>query len=75
MYVNVTAYWSCFSTVAVAVLLVVAAGHGLARVIADTTRDNIASQQTLIRSGFSLVATDDEPHHFEALLEIEPPPV
>ncbi len=52
-------------------LLTVAAGHGVSKVIADTTLDNIASQQTLARAGFRLVATDNELHRYEALLPLE----
>ena len=52
---------------AVVALLAVAADHGLSRVIADTTLDNVASQRTLIRAGFRLVGTDGELHHYEAL--------
>ena len=44
------------------------ADHGLSRVIADTTLDNVASQRTLIRAGFRLVSTDAELHHYEVLL-------
>jgi RimJ/RimL family protein N-acetyltransferase len=47
----------------------VAADHGLFKVIADTTLDNIASQRTLIRAGFRLVSTDAELHHYEVLLD------
>jgi hypothetical protein len=47
----------------------VAADHGLFKVIADTTLDNIASHRTLIRAGFRLVGTDAELHHYEVLLE------
>ena len=57
-----------FAAEAVAALLAVAADHGVSRVIAETAPDNIASQRTLLRSGFRLVGTDDELHHFEALL-------
>ena len=64
-----------YAAEAVAVLLAVATDNGLSRVIADTTRDNIASQRTLVRAGFSLVATDDELHYFEALLDTGVPPV
>jgi RimJ/RimL family protein N-acetyltransferase len=56
-------------------LLALAADQGLSRVIADTDLDNIASQRTLIRAGFRLVGTDDELHHYEALLDIEHRPV
>jgi RimJ/RimL family protein N-acetyltransferase len=47
----------------------VAADHGLSRVIADTTLDNVASQRTLIRAGFRLVSTDAEVHLYEVLLK------
>jgi RimJ/RimL family protein N-acetyltransferase len=50
-------------------LLTVARDHGLSKVIADTTLDNIASQRTLIRAGFRLVNSDLELHHYEVLLE------
>jgi hypothetical protein len=46
----------------------VAADHGMSRVIADTTLDNIASQRTLIGAGFRLVSTDAEFHRYEVLL-------
>jgi RimJ/RimL family protein N-acetyltransferase len=55
-----------YATEAVVALLAVAADHGLSRVVADTTLDNIASQRTLVRAGFSLVGTDDELHHYES---------
>jgi RimJ/RimL family protein N-acetyltransferase len=47
----------------------VAADHGLSRVLADTTLDNIASQRTLIRAGFRLVSTDAELRRYEVLLK------
>lgn len=59
-----------YAAEAVVALLAIAADHGLSRVIADTTLDNIASQRTLIRAGFRLVGTDGELHHYEALLDI-----
>jgi RimJ/RimL family protein N-acetyltransferase len=59
-----------YAAEAVVALLAVAADHGLSSVIADTTPDNIASQQTLIRAGFRLVRADGELHHYEALLDI-----
>jgi RimJ/RimL family protein N-acetyltransferase len=58
-----------YGTEAVAALVAMAADHGLSRVIADTTPDNIASQRTLIRAGFRLAGTDGELHHYEALLD------
>jgi RimJ/RimL family protein N-acetyltransferase len=57
-----------YAAEAVVALLDVAGDHGLFRVIADTTLDNIASQRTLIRAGFRLVSTDAELHHYEVLL-------
>ena len=59
-----------YAAEAVVALLALAADQGLSRVIADTDLDNIASQRTLIRAGFRLVGTDDELHHYEALLDI-----
>lgn len=58
-----------YAAEAVVAVLAMAADHGLSRVIADTTADNIASQRILIRAGFRLVATDAELHHYEARLE------
>jgi RimJ/RimL family protein N-acetyltransferase len=54
---------------AVIAILTVAADHGLFRVVANTTPDNIASQRTLIRAGFRIVSTDAELHHYEVLLK------
>jgi RimJ/RimL family protein N-acetyltransferase len=59
-----------YATEAVIALLTVAADHGLSRVIADTTVDNIASQRTLIRAGFLLVSADAELHRYEVLLRV-----
>ncbi len=53
---------------AVVALLSVAADHGLFKVTADTTLDNIGSQRTLIRAGFDLVGTTAEMHCYEVLL-------
>ena len=52
--------------------MTVAADHGLSKVVADTTLDNIPSQRTLIRAGFRLVSADDELTYYEALLAHEP---
>jgi RimJ/RimL family protein N-acetyltransferase len=57
-----------YAAEAVMALLSMAADHGLIRMIADTTLDNIASQRTLTRAGFRLVRTDAELHHYEVLL-------
>src|ERR1700722_18745017 len=64
-----------YAAEAVVALLTVAADHGLSKVIADTTSDNIASQRTLIRAGFRLVGTDAELQHYEAPLDLERQPV
>jgi RimJ/RimL family protein N-acetyltransferase len=61
-----------YAAEAVVALLAVAAEHGLSKVIADTTLDNIASQRTLVRAGFRLVGTDDELKYYEALLDTSP---
>jgi RimJ/RimL family protein N-acetyltransferase len=58
-----------YAAEAVIALLTVAADHGVSRVIADTTLDNIASQRTLNRAGFRLVGSDAERQAFEVLLE------
>ena len=57
-----------YAAEAVIALLALVAGHGVSTVIAETTLDNIASQRTLVRAGFSLVKSDDELHHFEIVL-------
>ena len=62
-----------YAAEAVIALLTVAADHGLSRVTADTTLDNIASRRTLIRAGFRLVSTDAELHRYEVLLNGDPP--
>jgi RimJ/RimL family protein N-acetyltransferase len=59
-----------YAAEAVVALLPMAADHGLSRVVAETTLDNIASQRTLIRAGFRLVGIDGQLHHYEALLDI-----
>jgi RimJ/RimL family protein N-acetyltransferase len=58
-----------YAAEALTALLMVAAEHGVRRVIADTTPDNMASQQTLLRSGFRLVRTDADLHYYEVLLQ------
>lgn len=57
-----------YAAEAVLALLIVAADHGVSRVIADTALDNIASQRTLIRAGFRRARADPELHHYEVLL-------
>jgi RimJ/RimL family protein N-acetyltransferase len=63
-----------YAAEAVVAVLAVAAEHGLSKVIADTTLDNIASQRTLSRAGFRLVGADDELQLYEALLDRGGPP-
>jgi RimJ/RimL family protein N-acetyltransferase len=58
-----------YAAEAVVALLASAKDNGLSRVIADTARDNFASQKTLVRAGFRLVGTDGELHYYEAVLE------
>jgi RimJ/RimL family protein N-acetyltransferase len=59
-----------FAAEAVVALLAAVADLGVSRAIADSTVDNIASQRTLIRSGFRLVDIDRELHHYEILLDM-----
>jgi RimJ/RimL family protein N-acetyltransferase len=58
-----------YAAEALTALLTVAADHGLSRVVADTTADNVASQRTLERAGFRPIATDGDLHLYEALLD------
>ncbi len=58
-----------YAAEAVKALLPLAADHGVSKVIAETTPDNVASQRTLIRAGFSRVSTDAELHHFALVLK------
>ncbi len=58
-----------YAAEAVLALLTVATDHGLSKVIAGTTLDNIASQRTLVRAGFRRVSSDAELHYYEVLLE------
>jgi RimJ/RimL family protein N-acetyltransferase len=57
-----------YAAEALIALLSVAADHGLSRVIADTTLDNIASQRTLVRAGFRLVSTEADLYRYEVVL-------
>jgi len=57
-----------YAAEAVVAVLAIAADHGLSTVIAETTADNIASQRTLIRAGFTHVGTDIERHRYEVCL-------
>ena len=57
-----------YAAEAVVGILTIAAAHGVSKVIADTTLDNIASQRTLIRAGFHLVRFDEELQFYQVLL-------
>jgi RimJ/RimL family protein N-acetyltransferase len=58
-----------YAAEAVTALLTVAAEHGVSKVVADTTRDNVASQRTLIRAGFHQTAADETLCYFEVVLD------
>ncbi len=57
-----------YAAEAIVALLTICVDHGLTRVIADTTADNIASQRSLTRAGFRLTRTDDKIHYYETNL-------
>jgi RimJ/RimL family protein N-acetyltransferase len=57
-----------YAAEALVALLGVAAEHGLSRVAADTTKDNIASQRTLERAGFKQVGDDGDLYLYEVVL-------
>ncbi|MEH1055185.1 GNAT family N-acetyltransferase [Micromonospora sp. CPCC 206171] len=58
-----------YAVEALVALLNVAADHGLSRVVADTTEDNIASQRTLERAGFRHTGTNGDLYLYEVLLD------
>jgi RimJ/RimL family protein N-acetyltransferase len=64
---------SGYAAEAAAALLGLAAHHGMTRVVAATTPDNVASVRTLVRAGFRLVTTDGEFCRYEVLLGVEDP--
>ncbi|MDH2902580.1 MAG: GNAT family N-acetyltransferase [Actinomycetota bacterium] len=57
-----------YAAEAISAILAVANEHGLVQVVAATTLDNVASQRSLIRSGFELTSTDAELCHYEVRL-------
>jgi RimJ/RimL family protein N-acetyltransferase len=61
-----------YAAEALVALLNVAADHGLSRVVADTTEDNIASQRTLKRAGFRRLGANGDLHLYEVLLDAPP---
>lgn len=58
-----------YAAEALLALMNVAADHGSSRVIADTTRDNVASQRTLERAGFRQIGTNGDLYLYEVLLD------
>jgi RimJ/RimL family protein N-acetyltransferase len=54
-----------YAAEAVRALLTLAADHGVATVVADTTYDNVASQRTLANAGFTLVGVDADLQRYE----------
>lgn len=58
-----------YAAEALTVMLEVAAQHGLARVVADTTPDNVASQRTLLRAGFRLLRAEAGLNFYEITLK------
>jgi RimJ/RimL family protein N-acetyltransferase len=54
-----------YAAEALVALLTIGREHGVTRARADTTLDNIASQRTLERAGFSRVGSDAELHYYE----------
>ena len=58
-----------YAAEALTALLVLAADHGLDRVLADTEHSNIASQRTLERAGFTRRRSDGELSFYEAVLD------
>lgn len=57
-----------YAAEAVRGLLAIATNHGLATVTADTTGDNVASQRTLTRAGFTCVSGDGDLLRYEISL-------
>ncbi len=58
-----------YAAEALVALLDVAHDHGLSRVVADTTGDNVASQRTLERAGFRHMGTNGDTYLYELRLE------
>lgn len=57
-----------YAAEALVALLNVAVDHGLSRVVADTTRDNTASQRTLERAGFRQIGTNGDHYLYDVVL-------
>jgi RimJ/RimL family protein N-acetyltransferase len=63
-----TARGAGYAAEALTALLTVAAAHGVSRVIADTEKDNVASQRTLERAGFRQTSTDGDLYLYEVVI-------
>lgn len=59
-----------YAAEALVALLEVAADHGLSRVVADTAKDNVASQRTLERAGFHQTGANGDLYLYEVLLDL-----
>ena len=57
-----------YAAEALAALLDLAAEHGISRVVADTDKDNIASQRTLQRAGFQQVGSNGDLYLYEIFI-------
>ena len=58
-----------YAAEALTAILTVAAEHGVSRVVADTDKDNIASQRTLERAGFRQLVANGDLCLYEVLLD------
>jgi len=63
-----------YAAEALVALLDVAHDHGLSRVVADTTGDNVASQRTLERAGFRHMGTNGDIYLYELRLDAHSAP-
>ncbi|MFE9917021.1 GNAT family N-acetyltransferase [Micromonospora sp. NPDC005553] len=57
-----------YAAEALTALLDLATAHGLSRVVAETTGDNVASRRTLEHAGFRHSGTNDDLYRYEVLL-------
>ena len=58
-----------YAAEALTAILTVAAEYGVSRVVADTDKDNIASQRTLERAGFRRLAANGDLYLYEVLVD------
>lgn len=57
-----------YAAEALRALLTVAAEHGVETVVADTADDNVASQRTLVRAGFTRIGAEADLEYYEIRL-------